>query len=324
MHPSQVAPTGARMRARVARSRHWLVASACLLAAAAACEVTRFREVEASLAPVPAAPAPQPHPGGRPALRFSVAAVESPRETYSAYSRLFGRVAEQLDGAAEFVQRPSYAEVNDLLALGRVDVAFLCAGGWLELQRRSPGAAEVLAVPVVGGEASYRSLVVVPAASPAREMADLAGKRFAYTDELSLSGRSYVVRLLETMGRDPDRFFGAVTYTRSHDRSITAVARGIVDGAAVHSLVFAHMSARDPTLAGRVWIIHRSPPFGAMPVVASLRLPTTVRQRLRRILLDLSNDPAGAAALRELAIERFAEPRAGLYDATLRWTEARR
>ena len=308
----------------MARSRHRWLASAWLLAGATACEATRFREVEASLTSVAAAPAPAPHAGGRPPLRFSVAAVESPRDTYSAYSHLFGRVAARLDRSAEFVQRPTYAEVNDLLALGSVDVAFLCTGGWLELQRRSPGAAEVLAVPVVGGEASYRSLVVVPAASPARGMADLAGKRFAYTDELSLSGKSYVVRLLETTGHAPDRFFDAVTYTRSHDRSITAVARGIVDGAAVHSLVFAHMTARDPSLAGRVRVIHRSPPFGGMPVVASLRLPLEVRQRLRRTLLDLPDDPAGAAALRELGIERFVEPRPGLYDGTARWSEARR
>ncbi len=308
----------------MARSRHRLLASAWLIAAATGCEVTRFREVEANLSPVPAEPAPASHAGGQPQLRFSVAAVESPRDTYSAYSRLFGRVAEQLDHSAEFVQRPTYAEVNDLLAMGRVDVAFLCTGGWLELQRRSPGAGEVLAVPVVGGEASYRSLVVVAAASPAREMADLAGKRFAYTDELSLSGKSYVVRVLETTGHAPDRFFGAVTYTRSHDRSITAVARGIVDGAAVHSLVFAHMTARDPSLAGRVRVIHQSPPFGAMPVVASLRLPLEVRQRLRQALLDLPDDPAGAAALRELGIERFAEPRPGLYDGTAQWSEARR
>jgi phosphonate transport system substrate-binding protein len=312
------------MRARMARSGHRALASAWLLAAATACEITGFREVEATLTPAPAAPAPEPISGGRPMLRFSVAAVESPRDTYSAYSRLFGRVAERLDRSAEFVQRPTYAEVNDLLALGRVDVAFLCTGGWLDLQRRSPGAAEVLAVPVVGGEASYRSLVVVPAASPAREMADLAGKRFAYTDELSLSGKSYVVRLLETTGHAPDRFFGAVTYTRSHDRSITAVARGIVDGAAVHSLVFAHMTGRDPSLAGRVRVIHQSPPFGGMPVVASLRLPLEVRQRLRRTLLDLSTDLAGGAALRQLGIERFAEPRPGLYDATVPWKEVRR
>ncbi|HEU4385991.1 MAG TPA: phosphate/phosphite/phosphonate ABC transporter substrate-binding protein [Anaeromyxobacteraceae bacterium] len=305
------------------RSRCWL-ASAWLLAVAIGCEATRFREVEATLTPAAAAPAPEPNADGRTPLRFSVAAVESPRDTYSAYSRLFGRVAERLDRSPEFVQRPTYAEVNDLLALGRVDVAFLCTGGWLELQRRAPSAAEVLAVPVVGGEASYRSLVIVPAASPARGMADLAGKRFAYTDELSLSGKSYVVRLLETMGQAPDRFFGIVTYTRSHDRSITAVARGIVDGAAVHSLVFAHMSARDPALAGRVRVIHRSPPFGGMPVVASLRLPPEVRRRLRQTLLDLPADPAGAAALGELGIERFAEPVSGIYDATVQWTEARR
>jgi phosphonate transport system substrate-binding protein len=214
----------------------------------------------------------------------------------------------------EFVQRRTYREVNDLLASGRLDAALVCTGGYLDLLARAPGAVELLAVPVVGGESTYESLVIVPAGGPARRVADLEGKRFAFTDELSFSGRAYVVRHLRDLGRDPTRFFGGVTYTQSHDRSITAVARGLVDGAAVHSHVFAHLLARDPQLASRIRVIHRSPPFGMMPVVVSTRLPPEERSRLRRVLLDLSRDPDGAAALETLHIDGFAEAAPGLFD----------
>jgi len=297
--------------------------TALLGLALACCDPTRFREVEVGAG----GPSPDARPAAleaAPRLRFSVAAVESPRDTYSAYSRLFGRLAEQMGQGAEFVQRPSYREVNELLASGRIDVALLCTGGWLELKRTAPDAAEVLVVPVVHGEASYHSLVIVPAGSPALEIGDLAGKRFAYTDRLSLSGRSYVVRVLQDRGEAADRFFGSVTFTRSHDRSITAVARGIVDGAAVHSVVFAQMAARDPTLASRVRVIHRSPPFGAMPVVASTRLPPEVRRRLREALVGLADDPVGAGALGELGMERFRAAEPGLHEGATRWLESRR
>ncbi len=300
------------------------LALALVLLLGGACDDTPFREVHASLAPAETGPSPIRKADEHLPLRFSVAAVQSPRTTYSAYSRLFGRIADELGRSAEFVQRPTYAAVNDLLVEGEVDVALLCTGGWMDLRRRAPDAAEVVAVPVTNGEDAYRSLVIVPSTSRARRIEDLAGKRFAFTDGLSLSGRSYVVRLLETLGHDPERFFGKVTYTRSHDRSIVAVSRRVVDGAAVHSLVFAHMIADDPELASRVRVIHESPPFGGMPVVASRRLPPETRARLRRLLLDLVSDPVGAPALATLGIDRFEAPRPGLHDGVERWVEVRR
>lgn len=286
------------------------------------CDSTPFPTVNVELTPATRAEAP---PVAAPVhtLRFSVAAIESPRDTYSAYSRLFGRLGNRLGKQVEFVQRRTYREVNDLLASGRLDAALVCTGGYLDLLSRAPGAVELLAVPIVGGASTYESLVIVPAGGPARRVLDLEGKRFAYTDELSFSGRAYVVRHLRDLGRDPARFFGGITYTQSHDRSVNAVARGLVDGAAVHSHVFAHLVARDPKLAERIRVVHRSPPFGMMPVVVSTRLPPEERARLRRVLLDLSRDPDGAAALETLHIDGFTEAPAGLFDSAAEVLAAR-
>lgn len=293
-----------------------------LLLAVAGCERTPFRETEVDLqavGPAPGAPAERAA-----TLRFSVAAVESPRDTFGAYSRLFGRLAERLGRPVEFVQRRTYREVNDLLAAGRLDAAVVCTGGYLDLRRRAPGATELVAVPVVGGLRTYEALVVVPASSPARTVADLVGKRFAYTDELSFSGHDYVRRLVADMGQDPDRFFGTVTYTHSHDRSIAAVDRGLADGAAVHGGIWARLVAADPSLARRLRVLHRSPPFGAMPVVASTSLSPALRARLREELLALASDPEGAAALRLVGIDRFEIATPELYEAAARVVEGLR
>ncbi len=285
---------------------------------AVGCDSAHHREVEVSLAPVPATAVEGSATVPARPLRISVAAVESPRDTYGTYTRLLSGVGERLGVPVEFVQRRTYREVNDLLAVGQLDAAILCTGGYLDLQRRIPGTVEVLAVPVVGGESTYRSLLIVPAASGVKSLSELAGKRFAFTDELSLTGRTWVVRRIEEMGRDPKRFFGGTTYTQSHDRSIAGVAAGIVDGAAVHSLVLEHMTARDPSLATRLRVIERSPAFGMMPVVASTRLDAGTRARLREVLIGIERDPAAQDALRELRIERFAIPPPGLYDSALR------
>lgn len=295
-------------RARVAR------ATLMAVALAAACEGNPYREVNVDLGAAdlerPADPGETRRP--RP-LRFSVAAMQSPRNTYSAYARLFERVSQLLGVDIEFVQRRSYREVNDLLTGGELDAAFVCTGGQLELAARAPEAVEILAVPVVGGRTEYHSLIIVPAGGPARSIGDLAGRRFAYTDELSLSGRAYPVHLLRTMGLESSSFFGATVYTRSHDRSIQAVEGGVVDGAAVDSLIYDYLLAQDRERAGRTTVIHRSPPLGMMPIVASTRLPAELRARLRAVLLALHDDEQAARQLRIMHIERFALPAPDLY-----------
>ncbi len=302
----------------------WALRAWCLAAfAAAACSDTPYREVnldEGTRRPGAGAAAANQAPS----LRFSVAAIESPRDTYSTHARFLERMGVHLGRRVELIQRRTYKEVNDLLATGRLDAALVCAGGYLDLRRRAPDAVEVLAVPLIGGRATLQSLIIVPARSPVKGLEGLAGKRFAYTDELSFSGRAYPVWLLRRGGRDPDRFFGSIIFTQSHDRSIASVAKGLVDGAAVHSRIYEHLLRDEPELARQTRVIHRSPELGGMPVVASTRMAPELRARLRDVLLGLHADPEAAAALGTLAIERFVPPAPGMFDATARIVEASR
>jgi phosphonate transport system substrate-binding protein len=278
-----------------------------------ACSQTPYREIDLAKSPGVSQPAAAGGAAPLPVLRFSVAAMESPKDTYASYSQLFQRMGALLGMRIEFVQRRTYREVDDLLAEGALDAALVCTGGYLDLKRRAPGAVEVVAVPVVDGDSVYRSLIIVPSGSPFKTFDDLAGKRFAYTDELSFSGHAWVQHKLAKTGRD-DRFFSSVAYTHSHDRSISAVSRGLFDGAAVHSLIYQHMVEHDPGLGRSTRVLESSPPFGMMPVVVSTRLPAQLRAKLRSVLFALRDDPEGLEALRVLKIDGFAQPTAGLFD----------
>lgn len=305
------------------RCRAASLAGLAFAAALASC-TSEYREVD--LDKMPAAPRAPPPASRRPetTLRVSVAAMLTPSDTYTSYSSLFERLGARLGVGIEFIQRRTYGEVNDLLLNGGLDLALVCTGGYLELRSRAPSKIEVLAVPERDGRTTYESLVIVPARSSAHDLAGLAGGRFAFTDELSLTGYSYAGKLLREMGVDPARFFGSTVLTRSHDRSVSAVAQRLVDGAAVDSLVYDDLVRRDPAISSAVRIIHRSPPFGIMPVVASTRLSPGVRARIRAALVGLDGDPEAATALRVLRVDRFVLPRPGLYDAAASVVEARR
>ncbi len=236
-------------------------------------------------------------------LRVAVAAVISPRGNVESYTPLLNYLANKLGRPVEMVQRRTYQEVNDLLRNGQVDVAFVCTSAYVAGEQEF--GMQLLAAPQVNGATVYYSYLIVPADSPARSMADLRGKVFAFTDPMSLSGRVYPTSLVHTLGAEPEAFFSRVFFTYSHDNAIRAVADSLADGAGVDSLVYDFAVARDPTLAAKVKVIHRSPPFGIPPVVVGPNIRPQLRAQLYDLLIGLQDDPAGPNVLTALGFDRF-------------------
>lgn len=259
----------------------------------------------------------QPLPAAAPArvtpLHVAVASVISPRGNIESYQPLLDYLGQKLDRPVELVQRRTYAEVNELIERGEVDLAFVCTSAYVIGQREF--GLELLAAPQVAGETVYYSVLIVPTNSPARGMADLRGQTFAFTDPWSASGRMYPTSLVQALGESPETFFDRTFFTYSHDDAIRAVASGLADGAAVDSLVYEFAVAREPLLGEQTKIIHRSRPFGIPPVVTSPHLRPQVRAELQNVLLEMGDDPAGRAALKALDIERFVVIEDEAYDA---------
>lgn len=260
------------------------------------------------LQPLPAVESSQVMP-----LKVAVAAVISPQGTAESYQPLLDYLSDKLDRPIQLVQRRTYAEVNDLVRDGGVDVAFVCTAAYVA--GRDAFGMELLAAPQVNGEVAYYSVLIVPADSPATGMADLRGKVFAFTDPLSNTGRNYPTWLVSQLDETPDTFFARTFYSYSHDDAIRAVADGMADGAAVDSLVYDYALARDPGLSERVRVIHTSPPFGIPPVVVGPDARPQLKAELEALLLGLADDPDGQSALRAIGVERFVHIDDSAYDS---------
>jgi phosphonate transport system substrate-binding protein len=255
------------------------------------------------LAPLPRDRAPS---GDIVPLRVAVAAVISPEGTVESYRPLLDYLGSELGRPIELVQRRTYAEVNDLIRDGKVDLAFVCTRAYVIGQRDF--GMELVAAPQVQGEAVYYSYLIVPANSSANHMADLRNKAFAFTDPLSNTGYMSPVSLVLQMGARPDTFFRRTFFTYSHDNAIRAVADGLADGAAVDSLVYDFAVAREPSLGQRTRIIARSQPFGTPPVVVGPDVRPQVKATLKDTLLNMADDVQGQAALKTLGVDRFVTP----------------
>ena len=247
-----------------------------------------------------------------PTLRVAIAAMISPETTKQYYGDLMRHIGKRLGRRTVFLQRKTYAEVNQLLEAKEVDVAFVCAGPYVE--GREKFGMEILAVPVVGGKRFYRSLVIVREDSDIKTFEDLKGKRFAFTDPDSNTGSLVPRFLLAERGSTPEEFFAETFFTNSHDNSIKAVGDGLADGAAVHSLVWEFMKATKPELAGQMRVVYSSPPYGIPPVVVHPNLGNDVKSELRNVFMGLHDDTDATPLLQELRIERFEGGMDGAYD----------
>lgn len=280
------------------RSSPWIVLLAAIAVAGCAPQARGAVIDLAALQPLPDA-----RPTGVIPLRVAVAAVISPEGTAESYDALLDYLSDRLNRPVELVQRRTYAEVNELLRAGEIDVAFVCTSAYIA--GHDEFGMELLAAPQVNGESVYYSVLIVPASSQAQRMADLRGKVFAFTDPMSTSGRMYPTSLVLELGSTPEEFFARTFYTYSHDDAIFAVADGVADGASVDSLVLEFALARDPALADRVRVIHRSPAFGIPPVVIRPDTRPQLRAELQDILLTMAADPQGREALAQLSYDSF-------------------
>jgi len=252
----------------------------------------------------------------RPELRVAIAAMVSPEMTKQYYEDLLRLIGDKMGMKVVFVQRKTYAEVNDLVEERRVDLAFVCSGPYVTGNEKF--GMEIVAVPVVKGEKYYHSYIIAGKDSTINSLADLRGKRFAFTDPDSNTGCLVPRYMLAQRGETPETFFKYAFYTHSHDNSIRAVADGRADGAAVDSLIWEFLDASDPQYTRLTKVVEKSPPYGIPPVVVPPDADSGLKRRLREVLMTLDRDPRGKAILVSLGIERFDAPDRGAYEEVKR------
>jgi phosphonate transport system substrate-binding protein len=259
---------------------------------------------------------PQAQPPTGAVLNVAVASMISPRETFIHYQALLEYLAAGVDMRINLIQRKTYAEINDLLGSGGIDLAFICSGPYVSGRARHRF--EALAIPQVHQKAVYRALLLTHRDSGANRLEDLRGKVFAFSDPDSNAGCLVPNFLLAEMSETPQTFFGQTLFTYSHDNSILAVSRSLVDGAFVHEHIWEFYSRKNPAVADRTRVIYASEPFGNPPLVASAGVPARIKARIRELLLAMHRDSRGAAILAELLIERFIPPEERLYESIRR------
>jgi phosphonate transport system substrate-binding protein len=251
-------------------------------------------------------------------LRFAIAPVLSPERRQEDYRQLAGWLGERLGRPIRIVQRRTYGEINDLLRTSSVDLALICTGAYL-LGKAEGLQVTPVVVPVPISGPTYHSLILARADSDFDSFEQVARGRLALADPLSLSGHLVPLALAQKRGLDPQDVLSRAIHTYSHDNSIHAVEDGIVDGAAVNSLLWEFEVKHDPGVTVELKVIERSPSLAIQPVVVPLSLDPVLFLEIRRAMLALDSDLRGRRILERLGLRSFEQPTRGLYDETEAW-----
>jgi phosphonate transport system substrate-binding protein len=285
-----------------------------LLSAGTGCDSDTYQKVNLSDA-APEQPRlsgiPDQTDPSTPKLRVAVAAMISPRQTLVYYEALLNYIGEQTGHEIDLLQRKTYAEVNELFPKGMIDLAFVCSGPYAN--SRAAYGFEGLATPVVRGEPYYQSYLIVHHTSPYQSLDDLKGKVFAFTDPDSNTGALVPTFWLRETDQTPAGFFDRITYTYSHDNSILAVARGLVDGAAVDGHKWEYFQAADSFFTEKTRVIKKSDKYGSPPLVAAAFLDARLKAQIQEAVLSMHTSEPGKKILDSLMIDRFVAPRPEWY-----------
>lgn len=246
-------------------------------------------------------------------LKIGIGAMLTPRAGFDYYRQFVEYLQSAIGEDLILVDKDSYTEVNEALASGEIDVAFVCSRPYVV--GHDAFGLELLAAPQVRGEVVYYSYIIAPQSSDADSVEDLRGRVFALTDPLSNTGDLAPRYMLHERGLSLTDFFERTVHTYAHDKSIRAVAEGTVDGASVDSIIWHNMADTEPGVVALTKVIDRSPPFGIPPVVVRSDLDPRSKVALARAFMTAHESPRGREILDGMAIERFVTIQDDAYDS---------
>jgi ABC-type phosphate/phosphonate transport system substrate-binding protein len=152
---------------------------------------------------------------------------------------------------------------------------------------------------------AHCSLVIVRERSAATSLADLRGARVALNGHDSNTGMNLLRALVAPLAQG-GRFFGNVMVTGAHLASLSAVAAGEADVAAIDCVTQALVARHEPKLLAGTRILARTASTPGLPLVTRAEAPPAELATLREALVEVAADPALSEIRNQLLLTRFA------------------
>jgi len=184
-----------------------------------------------------------------------------------------------------------YNGVNEALRSKRLDVAYLGPFSYVLGTTVADIEAFAVAETKKAGRTFYHSLIVAHKDSGIQTVADLKGKTFAFVDPSSTSGHLFPKAGLMKAGFNPEKDFGRVIFSGSHDSNAVAVQNRKVDAVAIADRILDAAIAKGLAKRDDLVVVWKSEPIPESPTVWRKDLDAALKKRIQAAFLEVKNVP---------------------------------
>lgn len=244
-------------------------------------------------------------------LRITAIPDEAPTELARKAAPLVRYLEQKLAMKVEFTPVTDYAAAVETLVNRKVDLAWFGGFTFVQAHKRSGGKM----IPLVQREedANFKSVFIT--ADPAiQSLADLKGRDVSFGSPSSTSGHLMPRSFLLAAGMDPEKDFRRVAFSGAHDATIAAVASRKVQAGALNGSVWDKFVAEKKVDTTQVRVFYTTPPYFDYNWTVHSEMPSALREKLTRALLDLDKTtPEGREILDLQRASRFIPSKAENY-----------
>jgi phosphonate transport system substrate-binding protein len=246
-------------------------------------------------------------------LHVSAIPDEAPTELQRKFKPLGEYLKKKTGLDVQFTPVTDYAAVVEGLATNKIDLAWLGGFTFVQAKLRTNGGA----VPIVQRveDEKFTSKFIVPTDSPAKSLADLKGKSFAFGSPSSTSGHLMPRFYLLRAGIDPDKDFKAVAFSGAHDATVAFVASGRAEGGVLNASVWDKLVEAANPNAAKVRVLSTTPPYYDYNWTVRPGLDPALTKKLTDAFVEL--DPGIPEHKEVMALQRaskFIPTKASNYD----------
>ncbi len=233
-------------------------------------------------------------------LRVSAIPDEAPTELQRKFKPLGDYLARETGMQVQFTPVTDYAAVVEGLAARKIDLAWLGGFTFVQAKLRTQGGA----VPLVqrAEDEKFTSKFIVPTASPAKTLADLKGKTFAFGSPSSTSGHLMPRHFLLQQGVNPEADFKTVAFSGAHDATVAFVASGRAEGGVLNASVMDKLTESGNPNAAKVRVLATTPAYYDYNWTVRPGLEPALAKKLADAFLKL--DPANPEHREIMALQR--------------------
>ncbi|HEY5657163.1 MAG TPA: phosphate/phosphite/phosphonate ABC transporter substrate-binding protein [Myxococcota bacterium] len=241
----------------------------------------------------------------RRALRIGLIPEQNIFSQKARYKPLAAYLSKRADVQIELKVLSRYGNIIQNFVSNRLDGAFF--GSFTGALAHRKLGVEALARPeYLDGTSAYHGLLFVRMDSGIANANDMRGKRFVFVDKATTAGWLLPLYYFKTQGiEDYHSWLRETYFAGTHESAIYDVLERTADIGAAKNTVFSRLASEDPRITDELVILARSPNVPENALCVRGDLDTSLKLRLRNLLLNMDQDPEAAAVLAEFGARRF-------------------